>query len=107
MRAFAGLAVMLPAVLYAGEAEVASPSCAHPAALAEHHSAHSSMSGDWIFFKPGTDWLTVHTALIHKYGLTLKADLLSGMSVAHLTAEEIAELRCDPDVERISRDVGP
>jgi hypothetical protein len=99
MRSVLYLALLLPACLHASDA----PTCAHPALVDTHAN-----SGYWIVFQPDVDFVVLRGGLVRKYGLTdvegSRIDTYQGwgISVPSLTADEVAELRCEPGVKLIS-----
>jgi PDZ domain-containing protein len=104
MRALLLLAA-IPTVINANE-DVAAPSCVSPATVEPR--APRAYGGDRIVFTAGTDWQTGGQTLVQQYGLSsfgwpaenwnVSTD---GVLVSPLTAQQIAQLRCDPVVERI------
>jgi PDZ domain len=102
-RTAAALATV-PTVIYAND-EVVQPSCASPGSL--EPPAPRSHGGDRIVFRRGTDLHVGIATLEQTYSLSVHFpaknwDVSSdGVFVPPLTQAQIAQLRCDPVVERI------
>ncbi len=109
MRALPVLAAVIPTVLYAADAEVVPPQCDHPSPL-EHHQP-TGVPTDYILFRRGTASPTGITILHQRHALTVSGYVawkgLEGVSVPPLTPSQVAELRCDPDVELVVLELGP
>lgn len=97
--------LVVPTVLRAADTDPVSPSCVHPATVEPR--APRKIGGDRIIFSRGTDWRSDAEILFQQYGLTASFAAegwnvsVDGMFVAPLTAAQIAQLRCDPVVDRI------
>lgn len=103
VRALLLLATALT-VIYAND-EVVQPSCASPASVEAR--APRSHGGDRIVFRRGTDLHVGIATLEHTYSLSVHFPAKNwdassdGVFVPPLTQAQIAQLRCDPVVERI------
>jgi membrane-associated protease RseP (regulator of RpoE activity) len=95
----------VPIVTYAADADMVAPQCVHPAAVEPR--APGARGGDRIVFTRDTKPLTGMTTLSEIYALNAyypaeNWNLSDGVFVAsQLTEKQIAQLRCDPVVERI------
>lgn len=103
VRALLLLAAAVPTVIYA-DTEATAPSCAQPASVEPR--APRRFGGDRIVFTQGTTWRTGVATLSEVYGLNVgfpaeNWNLSDGVFVQPLTLTQIAQLRCDPVVERI------
>ena len=113
MRALIVFLAALPTVLYASDGEVIQPSCAHPADLQERPPGHGGFPGDYIVFTRGTDSGTGAMTLLERYHFGAYAPVKwKGLDAARvvlpeLTPAQIAELRCEPVVELVVRDLEP
>jgi hypothetical protein len=101
MRSLLTLALLLPSILYAADAPA--PVCAHPAQLESHLRQDNPYY--YVGFKPDADVVALRARLLH-YGLSDTKDAPGkggwGIVLSSLTGDEIAELRCDPDIQLIS-----
>jgi hypothetical protein len=113
MRALIVFIAALPTVLYASDAEVIQPSCAHPADLQERPPGHGGFPGDHIVFTRGTDSGTGVMTLQERYHFEAYAPVKwKGLDAVRvvlpvLTLAQIAELRCESVVDLVVRDLEP
>ena len=113
MRALIVFIASLPTVLYASDAEVIQPSCAHPAELQERPPGHGGFPGDYIVFTLGTDSETGVMTLQERYHFgafaPVKWEGLDAVRVVlpALTLAQIEQLRCEPVVELFVHDLEP
>jgi hypothetical protein len=113
MRALIVFLAALPTVLYASDGEVIQPSCAHPAGLEDLPPGHGGYPGDYIIFTALIDSGAGVTTLQEPYHLAaftpVKWKGLDAVRVVLpvLTPAQVAELRCEPVVELVVRDLEP
>jgi hypothetical protein len=113
MRALIVFLAALPTVLYASDAEVIQPSCAHPADLQERPPGHGGFPGDYIVFTRGTDSGTGVMTLLERYHIGAFAPVdWKGLDAVRvvlpvLTLAQITEIRCESVVELFVHDLEP
>jgi hypothetical protein len=104
------LVTLISAVLtlaYGEEPAVVTPSCAKPARLEQRTEGESDFE---VVLKLGPNTFVATQYLLRKYGLMIHRHICSspacsteiGFTVLSLTASEVAELRCEQEVEYVS-----
>jgi len=99
------LALVVPLSARADDTAVVTPACAHPARLEGHFDGSPSIM---VKLKSSTrDAQAVGMALSKKYGFKIVwwfRAVFKGFIAPYLAPGEIAELRCEPDVELVEYD---
>ena len=102
MRFLVLFAAAISVSAFAEDPPAGETQCNRPAKVENHKGP---IPGDYVFVKKGSD--VTPSAFTKKYGLTVSGVVfrqgLQGFAVASLSASDIAKLRCDPDVELITR----
>ena len=88
----------------ATDSDVIAPSCAQPARLENHFEGSPYIT---VVLKPSAkDRQSVVRGLSRKYGFQIIAvyHAVNGFTVSLLSPEEIAKLRCEPEVDTVTYD---